>query len=165
MPSFDVVSEINLQEVDNAVQQAQKEVFGRYDFKGAFFEIQFERAKAELVLVSDEDSRLQSMFDIVSSKLHKRGVELGSLDVGKVTAVGGSKKKQVILLKQGLEQTDAKSIIKLVKDSKLKVEAAIQEKQIRITAKKIDDLQSVIALLKQNQSTLGVPLQFVNMRS
>jgi cyclic-di-GMP-binding protein len=165
MASFDVVSEVNLQEVDNAVQQSQKEITSRYDFKGAFFQIEFDKAKAEISLISDEDSRLQALVDVLSSKLHKRGVELGSLEMGKITAIGGTKKKQIVVLKQGLAQESAKLLVKQIKDSKLKVEVTIQEKQVRVTAKKIDDLQEVIALLKQNQPTLGIPLQFVNMRS
>jgi cyclic-di-GMP-binding protein len=165
MASFDVVSEINLQEVDNAVHQALKEVSSRYDFKGAHFEIDLDKDKSEVNLVSDEESRIQALFDIFASKLHKRGVELGCLEIGKITAIGGSKKKQNLVLKQGLAQETSKLIVKCIKDSKLKVDASIQEKQVRVSAKKIDDLQSVIALLKENQPRLGVPLQFVNMRS
>lgn len=165
MPSFDVVSEVNVQEVDNAVNQAQKEIQGRYDFKGTKFELEYDRAKMQVKLVADEESRLQALFDVLTSKLHKRGVELGSLDVGKVEASGGMMRRQTVGIRTGLETDKAKQVVKAIKDSKLKVEAAIQEKQVRVTGKKIDDLQEVIALLRQKQQEFGVPLQYVNMRS
>lgn len=164
MPSFDVVSEINLQEVDNAVNQTQKEIAQRYDFKGKKFSLEFDKDKSEIKLSADDDSRLTALFDVLSSRLFKRGVELGSLNPGKREQSGGMMIRQVVGLKQGLEQDIAKKVIKIIKDSKMKVEAAIQEKQIRVTGKNIDDLQSVIALLKQNQSSLGIPLQYTNMR-
>lgn len=165
MPSFDVVSEVNVQEVDNAVNQAQKEIQARYDFKDTKFSLSFDVKSTELRLSCDAESRLDSMLDILFGKLLKRGIELGSLDQGKREPAGGMQLKQTIKVKQGLEQEKAKQIIKLIKDSKLKVEAQIQDKQVRVTGKKIDDLQEVIALLKNSQSQLKIPLQFVNMRS
>jgi cyclic-di-GMP-binding protein len=165
VPSFDLVSEVNVQEVDNAVQQAQKEIAGRYDFKGKKVGLEFEKSKFELSLSAEEETHLNSLFDIVASKLHKRGIELSALEIGKVTAVGGKQLKQTVVVRQGIETTVAKKIIKLVKDAKLKVETSIQDKQIRVTGKKIDDLQEVIAMVRQNQSELGIPFQFVNMRS
>jgi len=165
MPSFDVVSEVNLQEVDNAVNQAQKEIQARYDFKGTQFDLKFDAKTLEIKLTADAESRLDSMYDILSSKFIKRGIELGSIEAGKKEAVGGLMLRQMIKIKQGLEQEKAKQIVKAVKDSKLKVEAQIQDKQVRITGKKIDDLQDVIAMLKSQQSQFKIPLQFVNMRS
>jgi uncharacterized protein YajQ (UPF0234 family) len=165
MPSFDIVSEVNVQEVDNAVNQAQKEIQARYDFKGTKFDISFDPKTTEIKLNADAESRLESMLDILNSKLIKRGIELGSVDVGKREAAGGMMMKQTLKIKQGLEQDKAKQIIKTIKDSKLKVEAQIQDKQVRVSGKKIDDLQEVIALLKGQLGQLKVPLQFVNMRS
>lgn len=165
MPSFDIVSEVNVQEVDNAVNQAQKEIQGRYDFKGTKFDLNFDRAACEIKLNADAESRLESMLDILNSKLLKRGIELGAIELGKREAAGGMMMKQSLKVKQGLEQDKAKQIIKTIKDSKLKVEAQIQDKQVRVTGKKIDDLQEVIALLKAQQAQLKIPLQFTNMRS
>ncbi|NBX18425.1 MAG: YajQ family cyclic di-GMP-binding protein [Proteobacteria bacterium] len=165
MPSFDIVSEVNVQEVDNAVNQAQKEIQSRYDFKGTKFDISFDSKTTEIKLNADAESRLESMLDILNSKLIKRGIELGSVDVGKREAAGGMMMKQTLKIKQGLEQDKAKQIIKAIKDSKLKVEAQIQDKQVRVSGKKIDDLQEVIALLKGQLGQLKVPLQFINMRS
>lgn len=165
MPSFDVVSEVSVQEVDNAVNQAQKEIQARYDFKGTKFDISFDAKTTEIKLSADAESRLDSMLDIVNSKLIKRGIELGAVDYGKREAAGGMMVKQTLRVKQGLEQDKAKQIVKMIKDSKLKVEAQIQDKQLRVSGKKIDDLQEVIALLKAQQGQLKIPLQFVNMRS
>ena len=165
MPSFDIVSEVSVQEVDNAVNQAQKEIQTRYDFKGTKFDLLFDRAACEIKMSADADSRLESMLDILNSKLLKRGIELGAIEVGKREAAGGMMLKQSLKVKQGLEQEKAKQIIKVIKDSKLKVEAQIQEKQVRVSGKKIDDLQEVIAMLRAEQAQLKIPLQFLNMRS
>lgn len=165
MPSFDVVSEINVQEVDNAVNQAQKEIQSRYDFKGCKYDLSFDKTSLEIKLSADAESRLESLLDTLNSKLLKRGIELGALEVGKREAAGGMMLKQCIKVKQGLEQEKAKQIIRAIKDSKLKVEAQIQDKQVRVSGKKIDDLQEVIALLKAQQGQFKIPLQFVNMRS
>jgi len=165
MPSFDVVSEVNVQEVDNAVNQAQKEMATRYDFRGTKYEIEFDKPKLQVKLAADAEERVAALFDVLSSKLFKRGVELGSLEVGKLEQAGGMMRKQIITVKTGLETDKAKIVVKTIKDSKLKVDAAIQDKQVRVTGKKIDDLQDVIALLKGKQDELGIPLQYVNMRS
>ncbi|MFZ9519604.1 MAG: YajQ family cyclic di-GMP-binding protein [Silvanigrellaceae bacterium] len=165
MPSFDVVSEVNVQEVDNAVNQAQKEIQSRYDFKGTKFDLNFDAKAAEIKLTADAESRLESMLDIINSKLIKRGIELGAIEISKREPAGGMMLKQSLKVKQGLEQDKAKQIIKVIKDSKLKVEAQIQDKQVLVTGKKIDDLQEVIGLLKSQQGQLKIPLQFVNMRS
>jgi cyclic-di-GMP-binding protein len=165
MPSFDVVSEVNIQEVDNAVNQAQKEIQSRYDFKGTKFSLEFDKTKSEIKLSADEENRLQALFDVLSSKLFKRGVELGSLDVGKVEQAGGLMRKQTVVIRTGLETDKAKQLVRMIKDAKIKVEAAIQDKQVRVTSKKIDDLQEVIGLLRSKQPELGIPLQYVNMRS
>jgi len=165
MPSFDIVSEVSVQEVDNAVNQAQKELASRYDFKGKKYELILDKQKVEMKLTADSESHVMAMADIINSKLLKRGIDLVSLDVDKIKPIGGMLMSQSIRIKQGLEKDVAKKITKAIKDSKLKVDAQIQDKQIRVTGKKIDDLQSVIALLKEKQQELKIPMQFINMKS
>ncbi|RDB35481.1 YajQ family cyclic di-GMP-binding protein [Spirobacillus cienkowskii] len=165
MPSFDIVSEVSVQEVDNAVNQAQKELASRYDFKGKKYELSLDKQKFEMKLTADSESHVMAMADIINSKLLKRGIDLVSLDVDKIKPVGGMLLSQSIRIKQGIEKEIAKKITKAIKDSKLKVDAQIQDKQIRVTGKKIDDLQSVIALLKEKQQELKIPMQFINMKS
>lgn len=162
MPSFDIVSQVDLQEVDNAVNQAAKEMTQRYDFKGSGSEITWDKA-GEIKLLGDSDNRLTAIIDILQSKLVKRGVSLKYLDYGNVEDASGGKVRQVITLKQGIATEKAKEINKLIKETKLKVQSQIQGDQVRVTAKKIDDLQSVIQELKGRD--LGIELQFVNMRS
>lgn len=162
MPSFDIVSKVEMQEVDNAVNQAQKEMQQRYDFKGSKSEIKWEK-KEEMTIVADDDGKLASVIDILQNKLVKRGISLKSLDFGKVEDASGSMKRQVIKIQQGIPTEKAKEITKTIKDSKLKVQAQIQEDQVRVTGKKIDDLQEVIQMLKSKD--LKIDLQFINMRS
>ncbi|WP_186649052.1 YajQ family cyclic di-GMP-binding protein [Fluviispira vulneris] len=165
MPSFDIVSEVNIQEVDNAINQAQKEISSRYDFKGKKYDLSLDKQKAEMKFSADSESHVNAIADIINSKLLKRGIDLGSLDIDKIKPVGGMMLSQSIRIKQGLETDVAKKITRTIKDSKIKVDTQIQDKQIRVTGKKIDDLQSVIALLKEKQQELKIPLQFVNMKS
>ncbi len=164
MPSFDIVSEVNMQEVDNAVNQTQKEIAQRYDFKGKKFEIEFDKEKKNIRIAADDESRLIALYDVLTSRLFKRGVELGSLAPGKHEPAGGMMIRQDIALKQGLEAEMAKKINKIIRDMKLKVDAAIQDQQVRVTGKNIDDLQMVIEAMKREQSQLNIPLQFTNMR-
>lgn len=164
MPSFDVVSEVNLQEVDNAVNQAEKEIAQRYDFKGKKTEIVFDKAKAEIKIAADDESRLNALHDVLISRLFKRGVELNNLDVGKTEQVGGMMLRQTIRVRQGLEQDQAKMLIKSIKETKLKVEAQIQDRQVRVTGKNIDDLQAVIAMLREKSASMHLSLQYINMR-
>lgn len=165
MPSFDIVSEVSIQEIDNAVNQAQKEIASRYDFKGKKYELVLDKQKVEMKLTADSETHVIAMADIVNSKLLKRGIDLVSLDIDKIKPVGGMMMSQNIKVKQGLETDVAKKITKTIKDSKIKVDTQIQDKQIRVTGKKIDDLQSVISLLKEKQQELKIPMQFVNMKS
>lgn len=165
MPSFDLVSEVSVQEVDNAVNQAQRELDSRYDFKGKKFSVVFDKVKVEVKLEAESESHVISMNDILGSKLLKRGIDLGALDIGKIEPIGGMMMRQVVKIKQGLESDVAKKINKVIKDAKLKVDTQIQDKQIRVSGKKIDDLQEVIALVKSKQGELKIPLQFVNMKS
>lgn len=159
--SFDIVSEVDLQEVDNAVNQAGKEIETRFDFKGSKSELQFD-GSGQITIVSDDEYRLSSVFDILESKLVKRGVSLKALKRGKIEPASGGMVRQVCTLQQGIEQTVAKQITKLVKDSKLKVQVSIQGDQLRVSGKNKDDLQAVIQLLRE--SDISVPLQFVNYR-
>ena len=162
MPSFDIVSKTDVQEVDNAVNQAIKEMQQRYDFKGTKSEIKWEK-KEEITVLVDDDGKLRSILDILQTKLVKRGVSLKSLDYGKEEDASGGMKRQVIKIRQGIPSEKAKEITRLIKDLKLKVQAQIMEDMIRVTGKKIDDLQEAIQALKGKD--LDITLQFVNMRS
>lgn len=164
MPSFDIVSEINMQEVDNAVNQARKEIEQRYDFKGSKSEINLEKEKEKegITVLADDDYKLKAIIDILQSKFIKRGISIKSLEYGKAEAASGSMVRQVIKLKNGIPTDKAKEIIKIIKDTKLKVQSQIQEEQVRVTGKNIDDLQEIIALLKGKD--LDIPLQFENFR-
>ena len=160
MPSFDVVSEANLVEVRNAVDQTNKEVGTRFDFKGS--DARVEQKERELTVFADSDFQLGQVRDILNAKMTKRGVDVRFLDLGKVEKIGGDKVKQVIKVKNGIESDAAKKIVKAIKDSKMKVQASIQGDAVRITGAKRDDLQSAIALLKK--SITDMPLDFDNFR-
>jgi len=161
VPSFDIVSKTDLQEVDNAVNIAKKELANRFDFKGSKASI--ELGKEEITLVADEEFKLKQLKEILESKLTKRGVSLLCLDYQKLEDATLGTVRQKIKLKQGVDKERGKKIIQAIKDTKLKVQAQIMDDQVRVTAKKIDDLQEVIGALKQ--ANLDLPLQFVNMRS
>lgn len=158
--SFDIVSQIDMQEVDNAVQQALKEIENRYDFKGSKSEIR--REDGSLTIVSDDEYKLNSVVDIVQSKFIKRNISLKSMNYGKIEAASGGTVRQKVDLVQGIDQENAKKISKLVRDSKLKVQAQIQGDQLRISAKNRDDLQQVIQLIKE--ADLPIAVQFTNYR-
>lgn len=162
MPSFDIVSKVETQEVDNAVNQAIKEIQQRYDFKGSKSEIKWDK-KEEMTVVGDDDNKLKSVIDILQTKFVKRGVSLKSLEYGKVEEASGGLKRQTIKILQGIPTEKAKEITRIIKDSKLKVQAQIQDEQVRVSGKNIDDLQEVIQLLKGKD--LDLNLQYVNMRS
>lgn len=161
MPSFDVVSEIDLQEVDNAVNQAKKEIEGRYDFKGSKSEIQWD--KKEITILGDDEYKMNAMRDILQSKLHRRGVDIKALKFDKPEAAGGNLLRQKVTLVQGIEKEAAKDICKKIKDSKLKVQAQIMDDKVRVTSKSIDELQSTMSLLRSGG--FEIPLQFNNLRS
>jgi cyclic-di-GMP-binding protein len=162
MASFDIVSELNLQEADNAINQAKKELENRYDLRGTKSEIEWDK-KDVITLTSNEESRVAVVKDILQSKLHKRGIDISSVKWEKPEPAGGMLWKQKGTLKQGIDKETAKNIVKNIKDSKLKVQAQIMDEQVRVTSKSIDELQSVIAHCKSQ--TFGLPLQFTNMRS
>lgn len=159
MPSFDIVSEVNLHEASNAVDQANREVGTRFDFKGS--DARYDLAEAVVTLHAQTEFQLQQMMDILHTKLAKRGVDIACLKIDP-PLVSGKEARQTVTLRQGIDSTLAKTIVKLIKDSKLKVQAAIQGEQVRVTGKKRDDLQDVIALLRE--AKLELPLQYVNFR-
>ncbi len=158
--SFDVVSKTDMQEVANAIQQAQKELAQRFDFKGSKSSI--ELTAEEIILVSDDEGKLRSVKDIVETKLIKRGVSLKALDYEKVEQAAGGTVRQRTKIVQGIEVEKAKAIVKSLKDAKLKVQASIQSDQVRVSGRSKDDLQKAIALVKS--SDYGIPLQFTNYR-
>lgn len=162
MPSFDIVSNADVQEIDNAVNQAIKEIQQRYDFKGSKSEIKWDK-KEEIVILADDDGKLRNIIEILQTKFAKRGVSLKSLDYGKVEDASGSMKRQVLKIRQGIPSDKAKEINKIIKEMKVKVQPQIQDDQIRVTGKKIDDLQAVIQDLKGHD--FDINLQYINMRS
>jgi cyclic-di-GMP-binding protein len=159
--SFDIACKVDMQEVANAVNQAKREIETRYDLKGAKNEITQE--KMDLVLTSGDEMKLKAVLDILQSKLHRRGVDLKALTIGDPETAAGGTLKQKITLQDGIPMEKAKEIVRLIKDSKIKVQASIQEKQVRVSGKNRDDLQATIALVKGED--LGVALQFTNYRS
>jgi uncharacterized protein YajQ (UPF0234 family) len=160
MPSFDIVSEVNQVEVRNAIDQANKELTTRFDFKGS--DARVELADKILTLFADDDFKLAQVTDIITGKLTKRGVDIRSLKYGSIEKVSGNKVKQVVTLRVGVEQELAKKLVKLLKDSKIKVQGSIQGDAVRVSGAKRDDLQGAIALVKS--SITDFPLQFGNFR-
>ncbi|GBE02048.1 MAG TPA: YajQ family cyclic di-GMP-binding protein [Nitrospirae bacterium] len=160
--SFDVVCIVDMQEVDNAVNQAMKEISQRFDFKGSKSNIELDKEKGVITLTSDDEYKIKSVIDILKSKLIKRGVALKALSYGKVEPAAGDTVKQVITLQQGIPQDKAKEIVKFIKNMKLKVTSEIQKEQVRVKGKKIDDLQAIMASIKEED--FGIHLQFTNYR-
>jgi len=161
--SFDVTTGVDLQEVDNAVNQTQKEIAQRYDFKGSKASIDFRRGENLLVLVADDDFKMRALFDVLQGKLIKRGVPVKNLDIGAVTPAGGDTVRREVKLKMALDSDTAKKIVALLKEAKLKkVQAAIQGDQVRVSSPSKDDLQGAIALLRGQD--FGVELKFGNYR-
>jgi uncharacterized protein YajQ (UPF0234 family) len=159
MPTFDIISEFDTHEVKNAIDQANKEIATRFDFKGTNSSIELTDDK--LIMISESTFQLQQIFSVVCTKLSRRGVDVGCLEVGDAKG-SGKIMRQEITLKQGLETVLAKKIVKLIKDKKLKVQAAIQGDKVRVTGKKRDDLQEVIQMLRDEK--LEMPLQYDNFR-
>jgi uncharacterized protein YajQ (UPF0234 family) len=160
MPSFDVVSEANVVEVKNAVDQAGKEITTRFDFKGS--DARVEQKELELTAFADSEFQLSQVRDVLTNKMTKRNVDVRFLDLGKIEKIGGDKVKQVIKIKNGIETEAAKKIVKALKESKMKVQASIQGESVRVTGAKRDDLQAAMALLRKDITDL--PLEFNNFR-
>ena len=161
--SFDIVSEVNMQEVDNALNQAQKEVVQRYDLKDSKSTINFDQKEKIVTVSSLNEFTLNSVIDVLQNKFIKRGIHLKSLEYSPVEQAAGGTARQKITLRVGIDKENAKNLVKIIKDSKLKVQAQIMEEQVRVSGKDRDELQAVIAKLKALDFPL--PLQFTNYRS
>ena len=160
MPSFDIVSEVNQQEVKNALDQANKEITNRYDFKGS--DARIEQKELDLAVFADDEFKLGQVMDVLRARLAKRNVDVRALEPGTIEKISGDKVKQPVKVKVGIDQEKAKSIVKLLKDSKLKVAGSIQGNAVRVSGAKKDDLQAAIQLVRT--SVKDVPLQFTNFR-
>jgi uncharacterized protein YajQ (UPF0234 family) len=160
MPSFDIVSQVNEQEVRNAVEQTNKEIGNRFDFKGS--DARVEQAKLDLTVFADDEFKLGQVMDVLRARLAKRNVDVRHLEPGTIEKISGDKVKQPVKIKVGIAQDKGKSMVKLVKDSKLKVQASIQGDAVRVSGAKKDDLQAAIQLVKK--SVTDLPLQFINFR-
>jgi cyclic-di-GMP-binding protein len=160
--SFDIVSKVDMQEVKNAVDQAEREIGTRFDFKDSDSTIELDDKAGTIKLASDNEARLKSVVDVLQSKLHKRGIDIRALDLDEVEQATKGTVRQSATIRQGLDSDTAKKIVKIIKDLGVKVQAAIQGDQVRVTGKVRDDLQTVIATLRA--ADLEVPLQFINYR-
>ena len=160
MPSFDIVNEVNKVELKNAIEQANKEISTRFDFKGS--DARVEQKELELTLVADDDFKLRQVTDVLNGKFAKRGIDVRCLDFKNKEKIGGDKVKQIVNVKNGIESDLAKKIVRLIKDSKMKVQASIQGEAVRITGAKRDDLQAAIQLVKA--SITEMPVQYENFR-
>ena len=162
MPSFDIVSRVDMQEMDNAVNQVKKEIGTRFDFRGSKTQIDLERKDAEIQVLTEDEMKLRAIKDMLIAKVVRRSIEAEALVFGASEKAGGDMVRQTITINNGIDIETARKVVKLVKDAKLKVQAAIQGDEVRITGKQRDDLQNVIGTLKE--ADLGMPLQFVNYR-
>lgn len=160
--SFDIVSEIDMQEVDNAVNQALKEIHQRYDLKDSNTTIELNKKDKLLTINTKDDYSLKQSIDILQTKFIRRAISIKALKLNEPEQAAGGRLKQIINLQSGISKDNAKKIVKMIKDSKLKVNAQIQDEQVRVTGPKIDDLQAVIKLIKE--ADLDFPTQFVNMK-
>lgn len=163
MPSFDIVSKIDVQTLDNAINTVKKEITTRFDFKDSHVNIELNKKDMKLNLEVESDMKLQQVVDVLISRSMRAGVDANVYDLSKEPYQSGKVLKQEVTVRNGIKQEDAKKLVKLIKDSGIKVQAAIMDDIVRVTGKKLDDLQEVIALAKG--SNLGIPLQFVNMKS
>lgn len=162
MPSFDVVSRVDMQEIDNAVNQVAKEISTRFDFRGSKTEIELDRKDNKLTLLTEDDMKLRAIKDMLISKVVRRSIEAKALDFGTPEKAGGDMLRQTVSIVNGIDIDTARKVVKMIKDAKLKVQAAIQGDEVRVTGKKRDDLQEVISLLKD--ADVDTPLQYVNFR-
>ena len=162
MPSFDIVSEVNHVEVRNAVDQCNKEIANRFDFKGSDARVEINDKEKTLAAFADDEFKMRQLRDVLTGKLAKRGVDIRALEPGKLEPISGNKVKETIKVREGIEQERGRVIVQLIKDSKLKVQASIQGDAVRISGAKKDMLQETIALVRK--SVTDVPLQFKNFR-
>ena len=164
MPSFDISSDVDWQEVDNAVNQAAKELIQRYDFKGVKTELKLDLKEKTVTLWCQDSDKLDAMDDIFKTKLIKRGISLLALDYKEKEEAFGGSVRQVVVVQAGISKEKAKEVIAALKESKIKVQAQIQDEQVRVSGKNRDDLQEAIALLREKQNTLKVPMAYGNFR-
>ena len=162
MPSFDIVCDIDLQEIDNAVNQVAKEIAQRFDFRGGKSEITLEKDSKKIKIIADDELKLRSIHQILEQKMAKRGIDLRCLKYGKEENASGNILRQQVDLKSGLDRDEAKEVTKAIKEAKLKVQAEVQDEQVRVSGKSLDELQEAIALIKSK--ALKFPVQFINMR-
>jgi uncharacterized protein YajQ (UPF0234 family) len=163
MPSFDIVSRMNWAELDNAINNTHKAIAARFDFRGSPVEITVDKKEKKIKIVADDGTKMKGVREMFDSAAHRRGIDIKSFKWGDNEPTALGKLKNEIKIQDGIEQDKAKEIVRVIKDSKLKVQASIQGEELRVQGKQIDDLQAVIKLL--NGSALGLPLQFVNMKS
>lgn len=163
MPSFDIVSKVDMQAMDNAVNVTKKEISNRFDFKDSPVEIELNKKDSKIDIEAGDDMKMRQLVDVLISRSMKQGIDPAALDVSKEPFQSGKVVKKEVPVRNGLKQEDARKIVKLIKDSGLKVQAQIMEDTVRVTGKKIDDLQEVIQLCKT--SSLELPMQYINMRS
>ncbi len=163
MPSFDIVNKVDAQTLDNAINTAKKDILNRYDFRDSKSTIDLDKKTSVIHIVTENDMRIKAIQDAIITRMAKQGLDAKALDMGEEQYASGNMVKKDIKVREGIDKEIAKKIVKLIKDANLKVQPAIMDDQVRVTGKKIDDLQSVIALLRG--ADLGVPLQFVNMKS
>lgn len=163
MPSFDIVSKIDGQTLDNAINNAKKEILNRFDFNDSNSTVELDKKTNEITIVTENDMRLKAITDSIISRMTKQGLDANALDFGKEHYASGNMIRKEIKVKEGLDQTAAKKIVKAIKDSGIKVQASIMDDQVRVQGKKLDDLQAVIALCRKDD--FGQPLQYINMRN
>jgi uncharacterized protein YajQ (UPF0234 family) len=162
MPSFDIVSRVDMQEMDNAVNQVKKEIGTRFDFRGSKTQIDLDRKDAKIQVLTEDEMKLRAIKDMLIAKVVRRSIEAEALVFVASEKAGGDMVRQTITINNGIDIETARKVVKMVKDAKLKVQAAIQGDEVRITGKQRDDLQNIISTLKE--ADLGMPLQFVNYR-
>jgi uncharacterized protein YajQ (UPF0234 family) len=162
MPSFDVVSRVDMQEMDNAVNQAKKEITTRFDFRGSKTQVDLDRKEGKITVLTEDDMKLRAIKDALIAKVVHRSIEAKALVFGEHEKAGGDMVRQTVTITNGIDIETARKVVKMVKDTKLKVQAAIQGEEVRITGKKRDDLQEAIQTLKD--ADFGLPLQYVNFR-
>lgn len=163
MPSFDIVSKIDAQTLDNAINVAKKEILTRYDFRESKSSVELDKKNYSLTIVTENEMRIEAIQDVIRSRMIKQGLDPLSLDFGKEQYASGNMIRKDIKIKEGIDKETSKKIVKKIKESGLKAQAQIMDDQIRVTAKKIDDLQAIISLCRN--SDFDTPLQFINMKS
>lgn len=163
MPSFDIVSEVDLQKLDNAINVAVKEITNRYDFHGSKTKVELDKKTMVIQFETEDDMKVKAIQDVLISRVMKQGLDSACLDFGKAHYASGNMLRKEVKVKKGIDKESAKKIVKTIKDSGLKVQASIMDEQLRVTGKKIDDLQACISAVKS--ASLDLPLQFTNFRN